>query len=157
MRLTIKLSVSFLLAFALAGCGMIYKPTLQQGNVLTKDDVDQLEPGLTKTQVLALLGQPSVTSLFDRGRWDYMATIQRHGGEIESKSLTLYFENDVLVRTEGQFFAEDSSKLLKQIEGYPTIIEDQEQSDGEQAAPPQTPQDGAETTPIPIPGTTTDD
>lgn len=157
MRLVFKLSAAVLLAVAVGGCGMIYKPSVQQGNVLTKKDVDQLEPGLSKTQVLALLGQPSVTSLFDQDRWDYMATNQRRGGKIERKSLTLYFENDVLVRTEGEFFAEDTSKMLEQNKGYPTIIDESDET-APQAPPPGAPQDGTDTTtPMPIPGTSGDD
>lgn len=157
MRLVFKLSAAVLLAAAVGGCGMIYKPAVQQGNVLTKKDVDQLEPGLSKTQVLALLGQPSVTSLFDQDRWDYMATNQRRGGKIERKSLTLYFENDVLVRTEGEFFAEDTSKMLEQNKGYPTITDESDET-APQAPPPGAPQDGTDTTtPMPIPGTSGDD
>jgi outer membrane protein assembly factor BamE len=106
------------LAVSLAGCHLVYTPDVQQGNILTKEAVGQLKPGMTKRQVLVLLGTPSVSNPFDHDRWDYVSTHQHRGGPIKIRTFTLTFNNDTLVRTEGDFFAEDAEQLLKDTKKY---------------------------------------
>ena len=98
-----------MLALALAGCHIVYTPDVQQGNLLDKKTVDQLKPGMTKHQVLVLMGTPSVSTPFDRSRWDYVSTFSHRGGPLKIRTLTLTFNNDTLVRTEGDFFAQDAA------------------------------------------------
>ena len=62
------------LALTLAGCHLVYTPDVQQGNLLDKTMVSELKPGMTKHQVLLLMGTPSVTSPFEQNRWDYVST-----------------------------------------------------------------------------------
>ncbi|HET6555558.1 MAG TPA: outer membrane protein assembly factor BamE [Dyella sp.] len=107
-----------LLALSLASCRLIYTPDVQQGNLLDKKTVDQLQPGMTKRQVLVLMGSPSVNSPFNQNQWDYVSTQQHRGGDIKIRTLTLTFNNDVLVRTEGDFFAEDAQKLVNDTKKY---------------------------------------
>ena len=111
--------LALLLALAsLGGCGIIYKPDVQQGNLLEKKNVEELKPGMTKRQVIALMGSPSVQNPFAQNRWDYVASYQHRGGPVDVRRLTLFFKNDALVRTEGNFFAENSKDLLKQSDAY---------------------------------------
>lgn len=107
-----------LLAFSVAGCHLIYTPDVQQGNLLDKKNVDQLKPGMTKRQVLVLLGTPSVTTPFDQNRWDYVSTFSHRGEKMVNHTLSLTFNNDVLVRTDGDFFATDAQQLLKDTKKY---------------------------------------
>lgn len=118
MQKLITLLVLTLLAFSVAGCQIVYKPDVQQGNLLDKKTVDQLKPGLTKHQVLVLMGTPSVDSPFDQSRWDYVSTLSRRGGPIKVRTLTLSFNNDTLVRTEGDFFAQDATEMVKESKKY---------------------------------------
>jgi outer membrane protein assembly factor BamE len=107
-----------MMAAAIAGCGLVYTPDVQQGNLLDKKNVDQLQPGMTKRQVLVLLGTPSVISPFDQDRWDYVSTFSHRGKPMTKRTLTLTFNNDTLVRTEGDFFAQDAEQLLKDSKKY---------------------------------------
>ena len=107
-----------MLALSLASCRLIYTPDVQQGNLLDKKTVDQLQPGMTKRQVLVLMGSPSVNSPFSQNEWNYVSTQQHRGGDIKVRSLKLTFNNDVLVRTEGDFFAEDAQKLVNDTKKY---------------------------------------
>ncbi|MEX1826920.1 outer membrane protein assembly factor BamE [Luteibacter aegosomatis] len=107
-----------LMATAIAGCGIVYTPDVQQGNLLDKKNVDQLQPGMTKRQVLVLLGTPSVISPFDGDRWDYVSTFSHRGKPMTTRTLTLTFNNDVLVRSDGDFFAQDAQQLLKDSKKY---------------------------------------
>jgi len=100
------------LAVATAGCGMLYRQPIYQGNLLEKTNVDQLQTGMDKRQVMTLLGSPSIADPFHHDRWDYVAT-QRTGrvGATEVKDLTLYFENEQLARWEGEYFPEQDKEL----------------------------------------------
>jgi outer membrane protein assembly factor BamE len=102
------------IAFAVAGCGVLYKQPIYQGNLLEKEAVDQLKPGLSKQQVAGLIGTPSVQDPFHAQRWDYVATERTNRrGTTEGKTLTLYFENDSLVRWEGDYFPEQDLELSR--------------------------------------------
>ena len=58
------------LAVALAGC--VYRPDIQQGNYFDRKSVDQVQVGMTRTQVRYLLGTPMLPDVFDKDRWDYL-------------------------------------------------------------------------------------
>ncbi len=105
-------------SFALGACHPIYRPDVQQGNLLAGKNVSELKPGLTRQQVVALLGTPSVVSPFDQNQWNYVATMQRRGGTIKERTLTLYFDNDTLVRTDGDFMKETPQELLRESRKY---------------------------------------
>jgi outer membrane protein assembly factor BamE len=107
-----------MLALSLASCRLVYTPDVQQGNILDKKTVDQLQPGMTKHQVLLLMGTPSIATPFDQDRWDYVSTQQHRGGPIKVRTFTLTFNNDTLVRTEGDFFKQDAQQLVKDSKKY---------------------------------------
>jgi len=102
----------------LAACTPVYKLDIQQGNLFSKSLVDTLKPGMTKHQVTLVMGSPSVVSPFEQSRWDYVSTIRRGNGRMESKDLVLYFENDALARLEGDYFAENPQELIKEATKY---------------------------------------
>jgi len=70
MRLPILSLATLALAAALGGC--VYRMDVQQGNYLEGKTVDQLQVGMTRTQVRYLLGTPLVPDCFDKDRWDYV-------------------------------------------------------------------------------------
>jgi len=83
------------------GCKLIYKQNVQQGNAHEQDDLDQVELGMSKKQVAFLLGTPAIQDPFHKDRWDYISMLSRRGGEPVSRLVTLTFENDLLVATDG--------------------------------------------------------
>lgn len=99
-----------LLALTVSGCNFlrVYKADLDQGNVVTREMVDKLKPGMTPTQVRYVLGTPLVTDTLNPRRWDYVydyvpGTYARKAGlpEVNNRHLMVYFENGVLSRIEG--------------------------------------------------------
>ena len=83
------------------GCKLIYKQNVQQGNAHEQEDLDQIQLGMTKKQVAYLLGTPAVQDPFHKDRWDYISMLSRRGGEPVRRLVTLTFENDALIATDG--------------------------------------------------------
>jgi outer membrane protein assembly factor BamE len=84
------------------GCGLIYRQNIQQGNAIEQEDLDELYEGMNKRQVLFVLGTPSVMDPFHHDRWDYVQTFSRRGGDIVKRTVTIKFENDLLVEIIGR-------------------------------------------------------
>jgi outer membrane protein assembly factor BamE len=86
-------------AVLLAGC--IYRPDIQQGNLLTTTDVDQVTVGMTRSQVRYLLGTPMVSDPFAPHRWDYVYRLT-HGRKrkVEAAHFLVRFEGDTVVAVE---------------------------------------------------------
>jgi len=91
------------LLLALTGCNMLYKQSVQQGNLLETEQVDALKPGMTKRQVMLVLGTPALQSPFHDNRWDYVSSFKDADGVVDLKRLTVVFEDNVLVRIEGDY------------------------------------------------------
>ena len=102
------------IALGTAGCGILYRQPIYQGNLVQPDAVAQLQVGMGKQQVLALLGTPSIEDPFHHDRWDYTST-QRRGrsGGTEVKNFVVYFQNDGVTRWEGDYFPDQDDVLAK--------------------------------------------
>ena len=101
-----SLALGCLLA-GLVGCGSnfgfpgVYRINVEQGNVVTEEMVEQLRPGLNRRQVRYIMGTPLIEDSFHEDRWDYRYLL-RNGNELLSETqLTLWFQDDELVRVEG--------------------------------------------------------
>lgn len=79
----------------------VYQMTIQQGNIITDDMVDRLEPGMTRSQVRYLLGTPMLVDIFHNDRWYYTYTIRQAHQEMEKKPLVVHFDGDTMTRVEG--------------------------------------------------------
>jgi len=101
-----------LIGFALGGCSAIssdgsllgivtpYRIDIVQGNVVTKEQLALVKPGMTRVQVRDLLGSPLLTDPFHVDRWDYIFTILRPGTPPQRRSLVARFEGDRLLNIE---------------------------------------------------------
>lgn len=112
------------LATVLSSCSSVprivneYKIDVQQGNVLTQDQVQQLRPGLTKDQVRYILGTPMLSDIFHAHRWDYAYRLQKGGGEVEMRKFSVLFDaDDKLVRVAGDVTAAQASDVKEVPEG----------------------------------------
>jgi outer membrane protein assembly factor BamE len=77
----------------LSGC--VYRMNIQQGNYLEGRTVDQLQVGMTRSQVRFLLGTPMVPDAFDKERWDYLYYYKR--GRLrrpEERHLIVWFKEE---------------------------------------------------------------
>ena len=78
-----------------------YKVDVIQGNFVSREQVEQLQAGMTRDQVKAVLGTPLLTSLFHADRWDYVFTLKRQGVEPQAFKYTVFFKGDQLERFSG--------------------------------------------------------
>jgi outer membrane protein assembly factor BamE len=99
---------------ALAGCSSLdgaahrvanvvtpYKVEVVQGNFVSREQVEALQPGMSRQQVRDILGTPLVTSVFPAYRWEYVFTIKRPGVDSQVRKLTVFFNGDLFARSEG--------------------------------------------------------
>jgi len=89
----------------LGGCNdFIYKTDVSQGNILRSKDIELLEEGLTKSQVMSLIGTPAVADPFHQQRWDYISTYSTRGEDLTVRHMILTFdESDRLLTMEGDY------------------------------------------------------
>ena len=82
-------------------CGCVYRIPIQQGNFLEKKDLDQINVGMTRSQVRYLLGTPMVADPFNDSRWDYIYYLKRGRiGEPKRRHFIVYFEGDKVAKVE---------------------------------------------------------
>ncbi|MCI1709896.1 MAG: outer membrane protein assembly factor BamE [Chiayiivirga sp.] len=120
-------ALAIAMAALLGGCGLVYKVDVYQGSLLDKKQVDQLKTGQTKRQVYALLGSPAVQDPFHQSQWDYVASVQKRGGEREVKNLVLTFDGETLASIEGDYFPEQDLALERTLRGrYGNLARDKD-------------------------------
>jgi outer membrane protein assembly factor BamE len=75
--------------------GCVYRMDIQQGNFLEGRTVDQLQTGMTRSQVRYLLGTPMVPDAFDKDRWDYLYYFKKgHLSRPEQRHLIVFFHEE---------------------------------------------------------------
>jgi outer membrane protein assembly factor BamE len=109
---TILIAV-FLTTLTLTGC---YKTPVQQGNILKQEDIDEVKPGMTRQQVAIILGTPTIADPFNQDRWDYINTQKVKGKYKKLKKFSLFFKNNELIRTEGNYFPNDEEVTTTEID-----------------------------------------
>jgi outer membrane protein assembly factor BamE len=99
-----KLLISFFLLLSLTACALVYRPDIQQGNIIKQSTIDRLHVGMTKEQVRYLLGGCVLRPAFQANRRDYVYFVQPSHGTTKIQSVTLIFENGRLTRIKKQGF-----------------------------------------------------
>lgn len=73
-----------------------YRIDIQQGNVVTQDQLARVKPGMNRLQVRDALGSPLLTDAFHPDRWDYIFTLRQSGRPMQRRNVVLIFNGDVL-------------------------------------------------------------
>jgi outer membrane protein assembly factor BamE len=82
-------------------CKGIYRPEVQQGNVVTQAMIDQLKVGMSRRQVRFILGTPLIEDPFHQDRWDYYYSRLSRNRGLERRTLSVFFKDDALVEIRG--------------------------------------------------------
>jgi outer membrane protein assembly factor BamE len=112
-----------LLLTSLAGCIRPHKSPISQGNLLRVEDIERLETGMTREQVVFLIGQPILAQPFEKSRWDYVYVSRQGYKEPARKNITLFFEDDRLARIENNYLGAGPENLSEK----PTELEEAEE------------------------------
>ncbi len=89
------LALIILSAALLSGCS--------QGNIVNQEMVDQLRPGMTRSQVRYIFGTPLLMDTFDQDRWDYYYGIKPPGRTETRERITVFFEGNTLTHFSGDY------------------------------------------------------
>jgi outer membrane protein assembly factor BamE len=89
-----------------AGCSsdqvpFVYRIDIPQGNVVTQEMLNRLEPGMSKQQVSLVMGTPLVVDPFHPDQWVYLYRLRKGGEAVEERRIELQFQNDRLQRVTG--------------------------------------------------------
>lgn len=80
----------------------VYRMDIAQGNRVDLALVDQLEIGMSRNQVVFLLGTPAVVDIYRPNQWHYVYFYKTgEDGSIEQRHMTLTFTDDLLSAIEG--------------------------------------------------------
>jgi outer membrane protein assembly factor BamE len=88
------MAFALLLTVTLGGCQRVpfaYAPEVQQGNLVSAEMIERLEPGMTQRDALFVLGSPMLRHGREADRWDYVHATSRGGGGPYQR-LTLVFD-----------------------------------------------------------------
>lgn len=104
---------------ALSGCSSlrfpgVYRIDIPQGNFVTEDMLDQLEPGMTPDQVRYALGAPTLVDPFTTNTWFYLMTYRPGQGEKVNQDIVVHFENSRYSYYEGEIIEDFRSKTSGQ-------------------------------------------
>lgn len=103
-----RIATLIILLVTLSACSTfrfpgVHRITIQQGNVISQSMIDKLKPGMTRSQVRFVLGNPIIDDALDQDRWDYYYSIQLAGGDPIRKKLQLFFVDERLSYFSGDF------------------------------------------------------
>lgn len=95
----------------------VHKITVQQGNVVTQDMIDKLKPGMTRSQVAFVMGEPVFRNSFNDDRWDYVYTIELPGVFETRQTVSLFFVDDVLAYFTGDMVPSSQRESSADVAG----------------------------------------
>ena len=86
----------------LTACIKPYQPDIQQGNIINNSDLREIRYGMSKQEVLFILGTPMVIDPFNEHRWDYYySNRDQKKRETSQRLITAIFDGDKLVKLQG--------------------------------------------------------
>ncbi len=112
MKITIGICILFL-----TGCIKPFQPDIQQGNIINNNDLKEIRYGMSKQEVLFLLGTPMVIDPFNESRWDYFySKLNQKKRQTDKRLITAMFEGDKLVSLQGDVDLSNVENLEPSIE-----------------------------------------
>lgn len=86
----------------LSACIKPYRPDIQQGNIINNSNLREIRFGMSKQEVLFILGTPMVIDPFNEQRWDYFySNRDQYKSQTTQRLITALFDGDSLVKLEG--------------------------------------------------------
>lgn len=106
------LFVCFACTFLLSGCIRPYQPDVQQGNIINNSDLSEIRLGMSKQEVLYILGTPLVIDPFNESRWEYYySKLNKRNKQTDTRVISVVFEGDNLSNIMGDVDITNIEKL----------------------------------------------
>ena len=92
---------------ACAGYG-VHKIDIQQGNLVTQEQLAKVKTGMNRVDVKNILGTPLLQDVFNGNRWDYAFSDDRgtklgpFGRDRQNYRVTIVFANDLVSKIDGE-------------------------------------------------------
>ena len=77
-----------------SGCSLLpkaYRIDIPQGNLITKEKVNDIQLGMNRRQVQRIMGSPMLVDTFDQDRWDYFYSVNDVSGTQIEHHITVVF------------------------------------------------------------------
>ncbi len=100
MRPLLRILTILLVSAGLTAC---YHPDIQQGNILTPAQIQQIHLGMSQSEVEEVLGQPILDNAFSDDQLTYVYSNWPNHGDFVEKKLILLFHNDRLIKIENDY------------------------------------------------------
>lgn len=103
----LPLSVIFAALMLLGGCSSlhfpgVYRIDIPQGNVVTRDMLAKLKPGMSPDQVRFVLGPPTLTDPFTPNTWFYLLDYKKGSGKAVKQKIVVYFDKGQYTHYQGE-------------------------------------------------------
>jgi len=99
-RRTLLFASLTVLCLIITGCFSSYRVEIQQGNVISAEQIEKLTPGTPRDEVRFILGTPLIEDPFHAQRWDYFYSLDPAKGEkVTQYRLSIWFEDEKIART----------------------------------------------------------
>ena len=115
-KLLARSALGIFIAVVSSAC--VYRINIQQGNYLDQAAVNQVQEGMTRSQVRYLLGTPLAADPFEKDRWDYVYYLKKGRSQhVDSRRVTVYFEGEKVAKLDkpSDAVAAAQEKSLTQI------------------------------------------
>ncbi|MCW4153566.1 outer membrane protein assembly factor BamE [Halomonas sp. 18H] len=102
---TVTLTATLTVALTLiSGCSYfgVYKRDTAQGNLVNAEMASQVQTGMTRQQVLNIMGSPLLEAPFEVREWDYVYYLDKAYGGTEQRRITLTFQGNRVANVERQ-------------------------------------------------------
>lgn len=109
MKSLILIVLTTLVLSACARFG-VYRLDVQQGNLVTQEQLAKVKPGMSRIDVRNLLGTPLLQDAFKADRWDYFFSDDRNSGsklnpfgrDSQQFKVAISFVQDKVTRIDGE-------------------------------------------------------
>lgn len=112
MKRALLLVLATLVTLFISACANfgVYRIDIQQGNLITQEQLAKVKPGMSRLDVRNLLGTPLLQDVFNTNRWDYNYSDDRNtshklnpfGREKQAFKVAIFFENEKVAKIEGE-------------------------------------------------------
>ena len=120
------ISLVALVNILISGCEP-HRIDIQQGNRVDPEAIAQLKTGMSRSQVVFLLGTPLLQDPFHNSRWDYIYYLKPGNKPVRLSRITLHFDGDRLSRIDDSAYK-------------PSVHSDKKAQDFDATDPPPAPE-----------------